>query len=95
MALDPIGPSRRLVLRRGAALFALGAAATTASAASAAGTTPKATVKYQYTPNGSNHCSLCTSFIAPPPGAEDGPGACKIVAGPIPQNGWCVLFAPR
>ena len=64
-----------------------------AGRARAAPTTSKADVKYQYTPKGSDHCAVCASFIAPP-GGDGGPGTCRIVQGPIPQNGWCVLFSP-
>jgi hypothetical protein len=84
---------RRKVLRRGAALFMFGAAAAGASSASAK--TAKADVKYLYTPNGSNHCAVCASFIAPPADQESGSGQCKIVDGPIQQNGWCVLFSTK
>jgi hypothetical protein len=50
-------------------------------------------VKYQFTPNGEQHCSLCASFIAGD--SPGGPGTCKIVEGPIPQNGWCQLYSKR
>ena len=34
-----------------------------------------------------------TTFL---PGADpNGPGACKVVAGPISPTGWCTLFAPK
>jgi len=90
------GPStdRRRLLKRSAVLVAFGAIAGAESGARAAGTTAKADVKYQYTPHGSDHCSLCASFIRPPANDVGGPGSCKIVVGPIPQNGWCVLFSP-
>jgi hypothetical protein len=61
--------------------------------ARAAAKTPKSDVSYQYTPKGDQHCGACVSFI---PGSDPrGPGACRIVDGPIPQDGWCVLFAKR
>jgi hypothetical protein len=65
-----------------------------AGAARAAGKTAKADVKYQYTPKDAARCGLCASFIPPSDGGP-GPGMCKIVDGPIPQNGWCVLFSPK
>lgn len=91
----PSNPARRVILRRGAVLAAFGAALAGAGAAQAAATTAKSDVKYQYTPKGSDRCGLCTSFIAPPASLADGPGNCKIVQGPIPQNGWCVLFSAK
>jgi hypothetical protein len=84
-------PSRRGLIRLGATSVLLGVAL--ASAARAAAKTPKADVKYQYTPKDAAHCSVCASFI-PSPDGGGGPGSCKIVDGPIPQNGWCVLFSP-
>jgi|HubBroStandDraft_1064217.scaffolds.fasta_scaffold16442_5 hypothetical protein len=85
-------PRRRGLFKAAAVTVILGAglAATQVRAA----TTPKADVKYQNTPNGDAHCSVCASFI-PDPAGGGGPGTCKIVQGPIPQNGWCVLFAAR
>lgn len=44
----------------------------------------KKSVKYQYKPNGKEHCGNCVNFIAP--------SACKRVAGKIDPNGWCVLW---
>ena len=82
---------RRRVMRLGAMVTLLGVAV---AGAARAGTTPKTDVKYQYTPNGSARCGTCASFIAPSDSGP-GPGACKIVAGPIPQNGWCVLFSAK
>ena len=84
-------PDRRQLIRVGTALALLGASLTSAARAAAA-KTPKSDVKYQYTPKDAAHCSLCSSFIASPDGGG-GPGTCKIVDGPIPQNGWCVLFS--
>ena len=85
---------RRLLLRRSLGLLALGSAMAATTRAAAAAKTPKADVKYQFTPRDSARCGLCASFI-PPAGGEGGaPGTCKIVDGPIPQNGWCVLFSP-
>jgi hypothetical protein len=64
-----------------------------AAAARAGGQTPKSDVGYQYTPKGEQRCGLCASFI---PGVDPSAvGACRIVAGPIPQNGWCQLWAKR
>ena len=40
-----------------------------------------------------NTCAKCNYYIA---GASaSAPGQCKVEAGPISPNGWCVLFAPK
>lgn len=83
-------PDRRRLM--GLATLTVLAAATLTSGARAAANTSKADVKYQFTPRGSARCGLCASFIA---SGGSGPGTCKIVEGPIPQDGWCVLFSPR
>jgi len=45
----------------------------------------KASVKYQYKPNGKEHCGNCVNFIA-------ASKTCKRVEGPIDPNGWCILW---
>ncbi len=44
-------------------------------------------VQYQTSPKDGAKCSLCVNWIDP--------NACKIVAGTIDPNGWCVAFAPK
>ncbi len=85
--------SRRcFALGAGLAITA-GPALLTASIARAAGATPKTDVGYQYSPKSAQSCGVCASFI---PGSDPtGPGTCQIVAGPIPQNGWCQLWAKK
>ena len=43
-------------------------------------------VQYQNTPKDGAKCSTCVNFEAP--------NACKIVAGTINPEGWCVAYAP-
>ena len=88
--LDIRSTRRRWLL--GAGLTLAAAPLALATGAKAAGKTPKSDVHYQFTPNGDQHCAACVSFI---PDGSPGPGTCKIVDGPIPQNGWCVLFSKR
>jgi hypothetical protein len=83
---------RRFALGAGLAVTA-GPALLAAWAARAEGATPKTDVGYQYSPKGAQSCGLCASFI-PGPDAS-GPGTCQIVAGPIPQAGWCQLWAKK
>jgi len=90
--IDPTATRRAWLFRAGVALAAA-PIALAAAGAKAAANPPKSAVNYQYKPNGDQHCGACTSFI---PGADaQGPGTCKIVEGPIPQSGWCVLFSKR
>ena len=47
----------------------------------------QAQVQYQNTPKDGNKCSTCVNF--------EPPNACKIVAGNINPEGWCIAFAPK
>jgi hypothetical protein len=87
---DPGLSRRRFAIGAGLAIAA-GPAVLAASAARAAGATPKADVGYQYSPKGPQSCGVCASFA---PGSDPaGAGTCQIVAGVIPRNGWCQLWA--
>ena len=44
-------------------------------------------VQYQEMPKDGAMCSKCVNWVAP--------NACKIVAGVINPQGWCVAFAPQ
>jgi hypothetical protein len=44
-------------------------------------------VQYQKTPKDGAKCSICVNFVAP--------NQCKIVAGDIDPNGWCIAYAPK
>ncbi|MGA0603229.1 high-potential iron-sulfur protein [Caulobacter sp. KR2-114] len=91
-ANEGLDVARRRMLRATAGVAVLGAVALAASRAAAAGKISKDYVKYQYSPKGADHCSLCASFIANP---EGGAGTCKLVEGAIQPNGWCGAFSPR
>lgn len=89
----PKSASRRTVLISAAAAAAGLPLLAAAGSASAEGTTPQASVKYQPKPSGAYHCSLCNYYL---PGASaTAPGKCKVVAGQISPQGWCVLFAAK
>ncbi len=47
----------------------------------------QAQVQYQTTPKDGQKCSTCVNFEAP--------AACKIVAGTIAPEGWCIAYAPK
>jgi hypothetical protein len=44
-------------------------------------------VQYQTSPKDGAKCNLCVNWVEP--------NACKIVAGTINPEGWCVAFAPK
>ena len=81
------GMTRRAAITRTA--LAIGAATASAAVrkAEAQQKITQAAAKYQGTPNGSNHCGICSSFQPP--------DACAFVQSPISQNGWCQLFTAK
>jgi hypothetical protein len=86
-SMTEAGNDRSRISRR-AALAGLGAAAAAAVRPAAAQQKIDQTLaKYQATPNGDQHCGLCSNFQAP--------NACQFVQGDISPNGWCQLFSPR
>ena len=44
-------------------------------------------VQYQKTPKNGQQCSTCVNY--------DPPSACKIVAGAIVPEGWCIAYGPK
>ena len=83
---------RQLISRRAAltgTAFALGAAtaATVVRPAAAQEKISQAVAKYQPSPNGKDHCEICTNFQPP--------NTCKFVQGEISPKGWCQLFSPK
>ncbi len=80
--------SRRAALK-GGLVVAVGAVTTFAGAlrARAQEKIAQAMVQYQTTPKDGAKCSLCVNWVAP--------NSCKIVAGTIHPDGWCVAFAPK
>jgi hypothetical protein len=81
-------PSRRTAIKTGLTLAAGACLSLVATArASAQEKIAQAQVMYQEMPKDGAKCSLCVNWVAP--------NACKIVAGTINPNGWCVAFAPK
>ena len=82
--------TRRTVLRAGLAMIG-GTAAVAAEAQTgqriAQEKIAQQVVQYQETPKNNQICSACVNF--------EPPAACKIVAGTINPNGWCIAFAPK
>jgi anaerobic selenocysteine-containing dehydrogenase len=100
MAKDEATPaSRRGVFKAGVAILAAGAAGAAGTAFAKAQPAPvptrlaqttkiaKAMLQYQDHPNAGNHCGICAQF--------EPPDQCKIVEGPVSQDGWCAAFAPK
>lgn len=75
--------TRRQIMRAG--LAAVGGVM--AVRVKAQGKIAQAQVQYQTTPKDGNKCSACVNFEAP--------NSCKIVAGTIAPEGWCIAFAPK
>ena len=47
----------------------------------------KAEARYQDHPNGSQRCGLCANFVPP--------NDCRVIEGPVMENGWCRNFRAR
>ena len=96
MSSKTFDPSRRHLFRQGAIIAsgaALGGLMLRSSAEAQAGTVAKATAKYQDKPHGTQKCAGCALFI--PGKTASASGKCKIVAGSISPNGWCMYFSPK
>ncbi len=61
--------------------------------ASADAKSPQNAVQYQDKPKGSAKCSGC-KFFQPGKDAK-AKGACKVVAGSISPEGWCVVYSAK
>ncbi len=85
---DEMNASRRNLLRGGLTILAGTVLATgVAHAQDADSKVDQSAVQYQLTPKDGAKCSTCVNFVAP--------NACKVVAGTISPNGWCVAYAPK
>jgi hypothetical protein len=91
--------SRRAALKAGVTVLAGGVVSTTARAQDPdAGKMAKSVVQYRYHPakNG-NHCAICANYLAPdnPENPTHKDARCKLVAGVIDPNGYCIAFAAK
>lgn len=78
--------ARRCVLRAGLALLATGIIGGTALAQGGS-KAAQSLVQYRDKPNGAAKCVGCANFVAP--------NSCKVVAGTVDPNGWCLLYVPK
>jgi hypothetical protein len=69
------------------------AAIATIGEASAASKSPQNAVMYQNKPKGAAKCSGCKFYI--PGKTASANGGCKVVAGSISPNGWCVVYSAK
>ncbi len=84
---NPPKPSRRNILRAGAAIIASGAVLKHGTA-QAQQKLAKNMVAYQDKPHASGQqCSTCAGF--------EPPNGCMMVDGTISPNGWCTAFTPK
>lgn len=82
-------PSRRVMLRGAlAAGCGLLFPASLRAAPAASAKVPQASVQYQTQPKDGKKCADCLHFIAESK-------TCKLVAGSINPNGWCVLWTQK
>lgn len=82
------GTSRRAMLRTGAMMVAGAAGVAAASSAHAQDEKiAQELVQYQNMPKDGQKCNMCAQWVDP--------NACKIVAGNISPNGYCVAYAPK
>ena len=82
------GSSRRDMLRTGMMIAAGVTGAAIASTARAEDEKiAQELVQYQNEPKDGQKCSMCAQWVDP--------NACKIVAGKISPNGYCVAYAPK
>jgi hypothetical protein len=75
--------TRRNILKAG--LAAIGS--TVAVRAEGQEKIAQATVQYQTSPKDGHMCSTCANY--------EPPSSCKIVAGTVVPNGWCIAWGPK
>lgn len=91
--LDKHQKCRRKLLTRGVVMLA-GIPVLILSRTTFAGMASKSDFHYQDHPNEGKKCSDCTEFL-PPDQTTSSAGACRIVAGPISPDGWCMAFTKK
>jgi hypothetical protein len=59
-----------------------------------AGQASKADFHYQEQPKDGHRCADCAAFVVSGTGSSQ-MGTCKILAGPISPDGWCMAFSKK
>ncbi|WP_211462926.1 high-potential iron-sulfur protein [Collimonas silvisoli] len=87
--------SRRIMLfRSGIVLGAIILTRLATDTPAKAGSMSKGMLHYQNSPKDGKMCADCAAYT-PPPSPDAGTGTCKIVAGPVNPQGWCMAFSQR
>jgi len=98
---DTKGISRRTALKAAGMTVLAGGLVSTNALADAdpdIGKQSKASVQYRYHPAGNgNHCAICANFLAidNPDNPTHKDARCRLVAGVIDPNGYCIAFAKK
>jgi len=88
--------SRRSMLKGAAAALAgiaVVPALLTSTQAEAGAKAPKSAMQYRDKPNGTKECSTCVQYI--PGKSAKANGTCRVVAGSISPQGWCLAWGPK
>ncbi len=94
MRPDQMRLERRALLARGSALLA-GAVAIPLLAwnrSEGAGESDRAALRYQDSPKSGRICADCWAYL---PEIDASAGRCKVVAGMVSANGWCMAYSPK
>lgn len=84
---------RQLLVRSGIAVASLTLVPLVAwQRRASAGTASREDFHYQLQPRDGMRCADCAAFV---PAATGGEGSCRVVAGPISPDGWCMAFSKR
>jgi high potential iron-sulfur protein len=95
MENDPKNGARRdMLAQSGLALASLALVPVAAlwSPRAHSGSAPKGDFHYQPAPRDGQRCADCRAFVANPAGGD---GTCRILAGSISPNGWCMAYSSR
>lgn len=90
--MDKLQKERRRMLARGMIMLT-GITVLTSGRVAFASKASKSDFHYRDYPNEGKSCTDCTEFL--PAQTADSAGACRIVAGPISPNGWCMAFTKK
>ncbi len=88
--------TRRRAIKQGSALLLTLASIPVAvlNQPAYAGTAAKSDFHYQDHPRDGKKCAQCSAYLAPAEG-QRADGECRIVAGAINPEGWCMAFSAR
>ncbi len=85
---------RRMLKQSAVALASLAALPLAGLCRDAAAGASRFDLHYQDRPKDGQRCADCAAFIPPADGSGT-QGACRVVAGQIDRNGWCMAFTKK